>query len=489
MSLNIMKLPERGVGLTWFPGLEPALESNAGFVDVLEIEPQMFWRRSPAEQSDVVDREVLDGLCANSLPKLIHGVGFPVGGTRLPEPEALELLAEMARKLNVPWMSEHLSFNRAAMKSGEHFTSFLLPPRQTLAGVDSAARCVRAMASRMPVPIAVETGVNYLRPRSDEISDGEFVSRVVEAADCGILLDLHNIWTNQRNGRQSVEEFLGELPLDRVWEIHLAGGSDHRGYWLDAHSGGMPQELFDLAATVVRRLPNLKALIFEFFSAYLPTVGYGVFRTQLEHMHRLWEIRRDGTPAQTRRRIEPRLADPAPSPREWENTLGTLVVGGTCDTPLAEELIEDPGVDITRELIEQFRAGMIIRTLRFSSRLITLECGSAHLEQLLAEYWKERPPQPFAFDEAEGFAAFLHDRDLQIVGLGDILDYDRAVLAVALDGLERLVPFTVDPLPMLRALGAGRKPDMVLRGQFEILLKPDRSSAASFTPSERQVIH
>jgi uncharacterized protein (UPF0276 family) len=489
MSFNDPKLPERGVGLTWFPGLEPALESNAGFIDVLEIEPQMFWRRSPVDQSEVVDREVLDGLCANPIPKLIHGVGFPVGGTRLPQPQALELLAEMARRLDVPWMSEHLSFNRAAMNSGEHFTSFLLPPRQTLAGVEAAARCVRAMASRMPVPIAVETGVNYLRPRADEIPDGEFAARVVEAADCGILLDLHNIWTNQRNGRQSVEEFLGELPLDRVWEIHLAGGSDHRGYWLDAHSGGMPEELFDFAAQVVRRLPNLKAIIFEFFSAYLPSVGYGVFRSQLEHMHRSWDMRRDGMPVETRKRVDVAVADPAPSPREWEDTLGTLVVGGTCDTALAGELIEDPGVDITRELIEQFRASMIVRTLRFSSRLIMLESGSAYLEQLLADYWKEQPPQPFAFDEAEGFAAFLRKRDPQIVGFDEILEYDRAVMAVALEGAERLIPFTVDPLPVLRALGAGRKPDMIFRGHFEILLTPDKSSTASFTPSEKQVIH
>jgi uncharacterized protein len=66
--------------------------------------------------------------------------------------------------------------------------------------------------------------------------DGVFVGAVAESADCGILLDLHNVFANGVNGRQPVEDFLAQLPLDRVWEIHLAGGFDMEGLWLDAHS-------------------------------------------------------------------------------------------------------------------------------------------------------------------------------------------------------------------------------------------------------------
>jgi hypothetical protein len=62
------------------------------------------------------------------------------------------------------------------------------------------------------------------------------------------------------------------------------------------------------------------------------------------------------------------------------------------------------------KLVGRFRASMAVRTLRLSSRLIMMERGSAFLESLLNEYWPEHAPQPFAFDEAEGFAAFLHCR-------------------------------------------------------------------------------
>lgn len=486
-----MNLPELGVGLTWFPGLEPALESNAGLIDVLEIEPQTFWRRAPGGQSLIVDQPSLEGLLARRVPKLVHGIGFPVGGTMPPQPSELEPLRDLVSKLRAPWVSEHLSFNRVATSSGVRHSSFLLPPRQTEEGVEVAVAAIRPMSTTMPVPVAVETGVSYLRPRPDELPDGEFVARVTEKADCGILLDLHNIWANERNGRQSVEDFMAQLPLDRVWEMHLAGGSSHRGYWLDAHSGAIPRDLAAIAACIIPRLPNLKALIFELFPSYLPVVGLGLFRTQLEGLHRMWDTR--GSCSRTRiplrrRSIEPTL-ESSVSPQTWEETLGALVVGRDSSNSLAADFHADPGVGIIRELVEQFRASMVVRTLRLSSRLLMLERGVPYFEDLLSQYWRAKPPQPFAYDEAEGFAKFLADCHLDVPFLPEVLEYDRAVIATALDGQQRLIPFHADPLPLLRALGAGRKPSDITTGNFEVLLTADSSATDVSALSEMQVIH
>src|SRR5262249_26987582 len=135
-------------------------------------------------------------------PMLAHSVAIPVGGT-VPAPgDELWNLSATCRELSSPWVSEHLSFNRIDDESGEWQSGFLLPPRHTMMGVEAAIGSVRALSTRLIVPLAIETGVNYLRPRSDELPDGEFVARVAEGADCGILLDLHNVWTNARNGRQ-----------------------------------------------------------------------------------------------------------------------------------------------------------------------------------------------------------------------------------------------------------------------------------------------
>jgi uncharacterized protein len=484
-----MNLPELGVGLTWFSGLEPVLQANAGLVDVLEIEPQTFWRRDPGGNCPVVDQASLAALQQRQIPKLIHSVGFSVGGTVPPNTPDLELLRSVALDLEVPWLSEHLSFNRIQDDSGPWHTGFLLPPRQTLAGVEAAVASIRALSARMPVPFAIETGVSYLRPRPDELPDGEFVARVAETADCGILLDLHNLWTNDRNGRQSLGDYIEQLPLERVWELHVAGGYSHHGYWLDAHSGAVPEALLELVARVVPRLPNLKAIIFELCPSYFPKVGAGLFRPHLEALHRLWDRRGSAVIKSQRVCCEPREPAPAPSPQEWENTLASLSVHKPCSTPLAGELSQDPGLAIIREMVEKFRGSMIVRTLRLSSRLIMLERGPAYLEQLLAAFWKMHRPQPFALDEAEAFATFLHDRKPYVPFLPEVLEYDRAVIAVALDGEERSIPFGADPLPLLRALGAGRRPTQVTTGNFEIRLTPDLVGTDARLLSEMEVIH
>ena len=123
------------------------------------------------------------------------------------------------------------------------------------------------------------------------MSDGDFVAEVAEAADCGILLDLHNVLCNARNGRQSLEAFCDAIPLDRVWEIHLAGGVSERGFWLDAHSGLVEPVLMDLVADLVPRLPALGAIIFEIMPDFIPATGLTAIGKVLGQLNDLWSAR------------------------------------------------------------------------------------------------------------------------------------------------------------------------------------------------------
>src|SRR5690349_15965699 len=181
----------------------------------------------------VCDQAELDHLTEFPAPKVVHGVSNPVGGSVSADPVRLELLSGIVESFGSDLVSEHLSFARVASADRCDFTGFMLPPRQTSEGVRVAARSVRAMAARVKVAFAIENGVSYLRPRRDEMADGEFVSAVAEEADVGILLDLHNAYTNERNGRDGMEMFVAALPLERVMEIHVAGGLPNGDYWLD----------------------------------------------------------------------------------------------------------------------------------------------------------------------------------------------------------------------------------------------------------------
>ncbi len=483
-----MNLPELGVGLTWLRGEDRLVEANSQLIDVLEIEPQAFWRGNSSEAGPCTDRRALSNLRKLATPKLVHSVGLPVGGTRPPGGAELDLLRTVVLDLEAPWLSEHLSFNCVGEGSATWHTGFLLPPRQNLGGVEAAIASVQALSSRMPVPVALEGGVSYLQPRRDELPDGEFVARVAEGADCGILLDLQNVWTNQHHGRQNVGDYIDQLPLDRVWEIHLTAGSNHRNYCLDAHPGPSPAELLDLASRIVPRLPNLKALVFELFPSSLPKLGTAMLCSQLEALHRLWERRGSSTYSRPQQRGQNR-ADSGPTPLEWETILAALTAHKRCSGTLAEELRADPGLSIMRGMVDRFRGSIIVRTLRLSSRLIILERGTGYLEQLLSAFWKVHPPQACAMDEAEAFAVYLQEQKPYVPFLPEVLEYDRAVMAVALHGEERLVPFHADPLPLLGALGAGRRPAQIASGEFEVRLTPDRVAADAAALAHVQMIH
>jgi len=187
-----LNIPGLGVGLVYIPGLEPLFEARDGAVQVLELEPQALWRQYPHRPQPYGNQaELLNRIKAWPQRKIVHGVGFPVGGSRVPDPRHLPPLCEAIETIGADWASEHLVFNEAQDSDGSVYqTGFFLPPLLTPLGVEAAVSTIRAVAS-------------------------------------------------------GVETFLSEIPLDRVWEIHLAGGLKYGDFWLDAHSGDIPQPVLE----------------------------------------------------------------------------------------------------------------------------------------------------------------------------------------------------------------------------------------------------
>src|SRR5262245_12428211 len=445
------------------PALEPLLETRPDLVSVVELEPETLWTETgTAAEPYVVDREALERVRRLPQRKLVHGVGFPVGGTRLPDRRHVEPLRRTIETLEAPWASEHLGFNEAELEGRQLFPGFLLPPRQTPAGVVAAAETIRSVAADLPVPLAVESGVSYLRPRPDELSDGAFVAAVARRADCGVLLDLHNIWVNERNGRQPVDEFLAELPTERVWEVHVAGGLELDGFYLDAHSGEIPHELLELAALVVPRLTSLRAIVYELTPETVPRLGLAGVEQQLELLGDLWaragsEVPPPALPAEVPQ-VSPH--DPVPSPGDWEDELGRQVAGLPPTGAFGEELARDPGVAMLKRLAEEVRAGMVTDGLPLTSRLLLLTLGRERFRELLEAYWRSARPALFGISEADGFARFLAQEQLEIPFLPEVLGYEHALLRARRERATSRVGFQHDPAELLSVLAAGELPDL-----------------------------
>ena len=254
----------------------------------------------------------------------------------------------------------------AVVNGSEIDAGFLLPPAQTWAGVDAAAVHVASYRAAATLPFLIETGVNYLRPRPGELSDGAFIAVVADRGDCAILLDLHNLLANERNGREPVSDVLSEIPLERVLEVHVAGGFRFDGYYLDAHIGGPDGELLALLTEVLPRLPNVRAVTFEAMPESLAALGAGGVRSVLEALHRVieggrphgvWRSGRDYPAGDLQARGRPGRVKAeggigsADATQEWERRIAAYTSRITDDPPAA-----DPGLGLLRQLADQARA-------------------------------------------------------------------------------------------------------------------------------------
>jgi uncharacterized protein (UPF0276 family) len=484
-----MDTNELGVGLVYWPDLEPLFRDRDLGITSLEVEVEAYWLETgELDNRYRVDSHALRRIAALPQSKVVHGVGFPLGTCRVPDPAHLAPLRESLALLDARWYSEHLAFNRTWGPQGACATGFLLPPLQTEQGVRAVAHTIRRIKSALDLPLAVETGVNYLERRPWEMEDGTFVARVVELADCDILLDLHNLWTNARNGRQSVSAFLAEIPPERIREIHLAGGIEYQGYWVDAHSGLVPDEVLELARDLVPRLPNLKAIHVEILPQFIPFVDLLELKGQIREIHAIWEQRATHAgvwyhPAASRPESEP--APGGCTPLAWEDTLGALVARTpvSLDSDWSRVLAGDPGVSLYSDLARTFRAGVVVDQLKMSSRLLMQVVGRDGFRSLLNGYWRDHPPQAFASTECRGFASWLLLDPPEIAHLRSLIEYDLALIAMGEDDRARAVHFDCEPLALLTALGRGRSPDRIEPGDYELELTAD----APLTRGRREV--
>jgi len=424
-----------GVGIVWWPPLDALCSEGEGLVDVIEAEPEAFW----VSEGDGLGfrsfvREALDHL---PQPKLLHGVGAPLGGTCPPARGHRETLAGDIAAVSPEYVSEHLSVTRFR-PTPEHApvpTGFMLPPVQSQAGMMLAVENIRQhRASLGDIPLAVETPVSYLPPALGEWPDGTFVAAVAENAQCGILLDLHNVLCNARNGRQSVAAFCDSVPLERVWELHLAGGERESGFHLDAHSGVVEPELMEIAAALVPNLPHLQAIIFEIMPERVAEVGLPAIARQLGSMKDLWNKRAPNYERASGATMAwPATESPLDHPEAWETFLGCAING--LPLPSMDDATAvwwrslGPALDVYRMLVGEGRASAVTSAAPGTTRFLLQQCGSPGTRQILAEFWRQSPPAYTAAEEARAFFRFLAVAHPTLPGLADAIATDAAHLA------------------------------------------------------------
>jgi len=334
-----------------------------------------------------------------------------VGGTCPPDPDGVAAAALSAREVEASHWSEHLSFNRVGPPGSERYAGYLLPPVPTPESAAAAVAHVGRYQDRFDRPFLVETPTSYVRAIPGDLTDGEYVAAVALGADCGILLDLHNIWANELNGRQRVEDFLASIPLDRVREVHVAGGDSLGDVYLDSHVGPVAPEVLEIARRVLPRLPNVRAVLFEAVPHSIASLGADGLRGVLGGLHEVVDAAR-ATGAAGGAVVAPSPARPVPS-----STVSRADDGGTArreaalldyTTRAAEHLdAHDPGADALRHLTDQARLSLLVGTHRSELATLLTRLGPEGARAALGRFLAQAPATAWRGEQGPAFDAWF----------------------------------------------------------------------------------
>jgi uncharacterized protein (UPF0276 family) len=244
----------------------PVLGIGVGFrpkhtADVLERggSPDVAWYEVISENYMVGGGKPMDSLARlrERYTVIPHGVTMSIGAVERLDEDYLTRLATLVRRLDPPYFTDHACFCKA---SGLDLHD-LLPLPYTKEAIEHLVPRIRHVQDRVGKPFALENVSSYLSYRASEMPEQEFIAEVAERADCGILLDVNNVFVSAFNHGFDAAAYIDAVPADRVVQIHLAGHTDKGSYLLDTHSDHVKDEVWSLYQRAIRRIGPVATLV------------------------------------------------------------------------------------------------------------------------------------------------------------------------------------------------------------------------------------
>ncbi|MCU1266388.1 MAG: uncharacterized protein JWM21_2706 [Acidobacteria bacterium] len=219
---------------------------------------------------------------ARELPIVLHGVGLSICSAEIFDKEYAQNLIDWANRLGSPWISEHLSFSRIGL-GHEVNSAVALPVPYDEESLNLLIPRVRFLTDTLSCPFLLENNVYYFNYLEQTFSEGAFLNELCRQTGCSVLLDLHNLYTNAVNHSFDALEYINELNLENVREIHVAGGVRMMGFHTDSHTGPVLDSVWELLEHTVPLTPNLQGVTFEFHESSFGRLGEEGILEQVEH--------------------------------------------------------------------------------------------------------------------------------------------------------------------------------------------------------------
>jgi uncharacterized protein (UPF0276 family) len=173
------------------------------------------------------------------------------------DPGYLRRLKTLCDRIAPAIVSDHLCWSGL----GGHNSHDLLPLPFTEEAIRVAAGKIRRAQDYLGRRILVENISSYLQHAASRLSEVDFLCAVAEEADCGILLDVNNLYVNARNHGLDPGRYLARIPAERVGEMHLAGHEDHGDLVIDTHDRPVSDDVWELYGEAVARFGAVPTLV------------------------------------------------------------------------------------------------------------------------------------------------------------------------------------------------------------------------------------
>ena len=190
-------------------------------------------------------------------PVVLHGVSLNIGSSDPLDQAYLSELSALQRSCEPAWLSDHLCWTGVQ----GHNLHDLLPLPYTDEALSHVVERVKRVQDRLGRRIALENVSSYLAYTADELPEWEFLAQLAARADCGLLLDVNNVYVSARNHGFDAEQYLAALPGERVFQIHLAGHSTQGELLIDTHDQPVCDAVWRLYESAIRRFGPVSTLI------------------------------------------------------------------------------------------------------------------------------------------------------------------------------------------------------------------------------------
>lgn len=247
----MQNLPKLGVGIGFRENFRADIFLHQTKINFLEITTDHYLDARPQKLEELK-------LLKDHFPLIPHSLELSLGSAEGINEDYLEKVAEVVEFVEPAWFSDHICFT----KSGGIKIGHLAPVPFTDESLKVLVKNISKVKKLIKTPFILENITYMMRFPSSEMSEGEFITRLLQETGCGLLLDVTNLYINSKNFGYDWRAFLDDIPIERIVQLHFVGLHKHNNYLIDAHAHKTQDDIWNVFEEVCRRA-DVKGAVLE----------------------------------------------------------------------------------------------------------------------------------------------------------------------------------------------------------------------------------